>query len=178
MTTRLSDDLVPLVKFPARHRREPQLYIVEPTSSRMKGRIVDTDHRSASRDFVLPRGWTVEEKQRRNSSHIDKYYTEQKTGKRFRSLVSAKRYLNNTGNVTAASVSKVQHSEQVPGLMIWNGTGFDTVVTYPKPPEKVKWVFTGPEGYMFSAHVSGSDVSSSVKRTWSETFVSLIQDCY
>lgn len=50
------------------------------------------------------------------------------------------------------------------------------MVIDPNPPEKVKWVLTGPEGDMFSANVMGSDVSSSVKQTWSETFVSLIQD--
>ncbi|KAF8053387.1 hypothetical protein N665_1422s0009 [Sinapis alba] len=221
MQRRLSDDLVPLVKFPARHRREPQLYIVNPTSSRRKGSVEDTcfnergtgreisslvsvqrhlvgevderrfsrspkfyekcrteqDHRCASKDFLLPKGWTVEEIQRRNSSHIDKYYTEQKSGKRFRSLVSAERYLNSVGNGTVALVSEV-HSEQVPLLSIWNGIGFETVVIDPNPPEKVKWVLRGPGGDMFSAHVSGLDVYSSVKQTWSETFVSLIQDRY
>ncbi|KAF8054515.1 hypothetical protein N665_1327s0001, partial [Sinapis alba] len=196
MQTRLSDDLVPLVKFPARHRREPQLYIVDPTSSRRKGSVEDTcfnergtgreisslvslqrhlvgdvdarrlsrstkfyekcrtkqDHRCASKDFLLPKGWTVEEIHRRNSSHIDKYYTEQKSGKRFRSLVSAERYLNSVGNGTVALVSEV-HSEQVPLLSIWNGIGFETVVIDPNPPEKVKWVLRGPGGDMFSAHV-------------------------
>ncbi|KAJ0229860.1 hypothetical protein HA466_0312860 [Hirschfeldia incana] len=176
METRLSDEHIPLLEFPARHRREPQLYILEPTSSRMKGS-VDADHRSASRNFVLPEGWTVEEIQRRNSSHIDKTY------------------LSNAGNGTAASVSKQRrthvvkknhrsatvskvHSKQVPRLSIWNGTRFETVVIDPQPPKTVKWVFNGPEGNKFSAHVNGSDVSTSVKQTWSETFVSLIQDRY
>lgn len=57
-----------------------------------------------------------------------------------------------------------------------NRTGFQTVVVDENPPEKVKWVLNGPGGNMFSAHVSGSVVSSSVKQTWSEAFVSLIQD--
>ncbi|KAJ4911015.1 Methyl-CpG-binding domain-containing protein 7 [Raphanus sativus] len=224
MQTRPSDDLVPLVKFPSRHRREPQLYIVDPTSrpssrSRRKGNVdtkrfnesgtgkeitslvsikrhlvgevderrlsrstkfyekrrTEQDNRKRSKDFVLPQGWTVEARQRRDCSQIDKYYTEQETGKRFRSLVSAERYLNSVGNGTVSSVSKV-HSERVPLLAICNGTGYENVVIDPNPPEKVKWVLTGPEGDMFSANVMGSDVSSSVKQTWSETFVSLIQD--
>ncbi|CAH8296544.1 unnamed protein product [Eruca vesicaria subsp. sativa] len=202
------DDLVPLVKFPPRHRREPQLFIVDPTPSRKKKtstsrksvvkrrqpsspkrkRNLDTcsnetgtgreivyvepvqrhllgerrlsrsitfyerrrteqDHRRASKDFLLPQGWTVKEVQRRNSSHIDKYYTEQETGKRFRSLVSIERYLNDV-----ASFSKV-HSEQVPLLAIC-GIEYDTVVVDQNPPEKVKSVLKGPEGDMFRAHVS------------------------
>ncbi|KAJ0229861.1 hypothetical protein HA466_0312860 [Hirschfeldia incana] len=113
----------------------------------------------------------------------------------FRSLVSVKTYLSNAGNGTAASVSKQRrthvvkknhrsatvskvHSKQVPRLSIWNGTRFETVVIDPQPPKTVKWVFNGPEGNKFSAHVNGSDVSTSVKQTWSETFVSLIQDRY
>ncbi|KAJ0245934.1 hypothetical protein HA466_0175380 [Hirschfeldia incana] len=223
MQTRHPDDLVPLVKFPARHRREPQLYTVDATSSRRKGSVDNTcrndpagtgreitslvsaqgrlvgevdgrrlsrspkyyekrrteqDHRNprASKDFRLPPGWTVKAIQRRNSSDIDKYYTEQETGKRFRSLVSAERYLNSVGNGTLDSVSNV-HSEQVPLLAICNGTGSETEVVEPNPPpEKVKWLLTGSEGDMFSANVKGSDVSTSVKQTWSETFVSLIQD--
>lgn len=57
-----------------------------------------------------------------------------------------------------------------------NGIGFESVDIDPNPPEKVKWVLTGPGGNMFSAHVSGSDVSSSVQQTWSEAFLSLIQE--
>ncbi|WZZ31406.1 hypothetical protein YC2023_014807 [Brassica napus] len=213
MQTRLPDDLVPLVKFPPRHRREPQLYIVDLTSSRRKGSVdtgfnepgtgreisslvsvqrrlvgevddrrlsrspkfyekrrTEQGNHFASKDFRLPRGWTVKEVPRRNSPRsIDKvlmtdkrnqqvsycwllgYYTEQETGKRFRSLVSAERYLNSVGNGTVASVL---HS--VPLLAICNGTGFEPVVIDPSPPEKVKWLLTGPEGDMFGAHVGGS----------------------
>ena len=57
-----------------------------------------------------------------------------------------------------------------------DGIGFESVDIDPNPPEKVKWVLTGPSGNMFSAHVSGSDVSSSVQKTWSEAFVSLLQE--
>lgn len=195
MSSRLPDDLVPLVKFPPRHRREPQLYIVDLTSSRRKGSVdtgfnepgtgreisslvsvqrrlvgevddrrlsrspkfyekrrTEQGNHFASKDFRLPRGWTVKEVPRRNSPRsIDKYYTEQETGKRFRSLVSAERYLNSVGNGTVASVL---HS--VPLLAICNGTGFEPVVIDPSPPEKVKWLLTGPEGDMFGAHVGGS----------------------
>ncbi|CAF1890904.1 methyl-CpG-binding domain-containing protein 7 [Brassica rapa] len=163
MQTSLPQDLVPLVKFPPRHRREPQLYIVDPTSKgsvdtcfnepgsgreisslvsvqrHLVGEVDDRrlsrspkfyekrrteqGNRVASKDFRLPRGWTVKEVPRRNSPRsIDKYYTEQETGKRFRSLVSAERYLNSVGNGTVASVL---HS--VPLLAICNGTGYAPV---------------------------------------------------
>lgn len=56
MQTRPSDDLVPLVKFPSRHRREPQLYIVDPTSrpssrSRRKGNVDTVSGKAVLRSF-------------------------------------------------------------------------------------------------------------------------------
>ncbi|KAL5581068.1 hypothetical protein UlMin_013510 [Ulmus minor] len=48
--------------------------------------------------FRLSDDWLVEEVPRRASSrgnHLDKYYHEQSTGRRFRSLVAVKRYLSN-----------------------------------------------------------------------------------
>lgn len=92
------------------------------------------------------------------------FYIEPGTGKKFRSLPAVETYLNG-GAVD---------SEQI--LANPDGVGFESVAIDPNPPEKVKWVLTGPGGNMFSAHVSGSDVSSSVQKTWSETFVSLIQE--
>ncbi|KAL0709962.1 hypothetical protein Bca4012_016940 [Brassica carinata] len=125
-------------------------------------------HRVPSKDFNLPDGWIVEEKHRRNYSRIDRFYIEPGTGKKFRSLPAVETYLNGT----ADSVD----SEQLSILANQNGIGCESVAIDPNPPEKVKWVLTGPGGNMFSAHVSGSDVSSSVQKTWSEAFVSLIQE--
>ncbi|KAG2311027.1 hypothetical protein Bca52824_022584 [Brassica carinata] len=183
MQTRPSEDLVPLVKFPARHRREPQLYIVDPTSSRRKRRVdtcfseprtgreitalasvqrhlvgdvnqrrlsrspkfyekrrTEQDHRLASKDFRLPKGWTVEGIQRRDASQIDKVLMREEsfvsiTLSKKQESGSVERYLNSNGNGTVASVSKV-HSEQL--LAICNGIGCETVVSDPNPPEKVK----------------------------------------
>ncbi|CAF2120948.1 hypothetical protein BRARA_C01071 [Brassica rapa] len=242
-----SGDLVP-----AGNSRESQLQIVDltssrrkslhglnrprPSSRRSKGGVDDSDRRSyASKGFHLPKGWTVEEFPRRNSYHIDKFYVERKTGKRFRSLVSVERYLKQSGNRTdQQQVVLLQHhpvpskdfnlpdgwiveekprrnsgridrfytepgtgkkfrslpavetylngtvdsvdSGQLSILANPDGIGFESVDIDPNPPEKVKWVLTGPSGNMFSAHVSGSDVSSSVQKTWSEAFVSLLQE--
>ncbi|XP_024012173.1 methyl-CpG-binding domain-containing protein 7 isoform X2 [Eutrema salsugineum] len=265
-----SASLIPFDTFPAGHgrlSRETQLQIVDPTLSRRKlfpgwtvvnrpgsssprssNGSVDTNHRSveyASKGFRLPRGWTVEEVPRKNAYHIDKYYTERKTGKRFRSLVSVERYLQESRNCTdqqlmvlqshrglskgfslpegwiveekprrysshidrsyiepvtgkkfrslpaverylravgsgrvdsASMVGSLLHSEMLLLLANRNGTGFQTEVLDPNPPGRVKWIFTGPGGNKFSAHVNGSDVSGSVKQTWSEAFVSLIHD--
>ncbi|CAN7140348.1 unnamed protein product, partial [Brassica rapa subsp. narinosa] len=118
-------------------------------------------NRGRSRDFSLPDGWIVEGKPRSNSSQIDKTYIELGTGNKFRSLAAVERYLNGTDD----SVNSMVPSGRL-----------STVVVDENPPEKVKWVLNGPGGNMFSAHVSGSVVSSSVKQTWSEAFVSLIQD--
>ncbi|KAJ7947695.1 Methyl-CpG-binding domain-containing protein 7 [Quillaja saponaria] len=47
-----------------------------------------------SSSFTLPDGWYVEEKPRPSDpGHVDKYYYEPGTGKKFRSLVSVQRYL-------------------------------------------------------------------------------------
>nr|VDC79244.1 unnamed protein product [Brassica rapa] len=125
-------------------------------------------HPVPSKDFNLPDGWIVEEKPRRNSGRIDRFYTEPGTGKKFRSLPAVETYLNGT-------VDSVD-SGQLSILANPDGIGFESVDIDPNPPEKVKWVLTGPSGNMFSAHVSGSDVSSSVQKTWSEAFVSLLQE--
>lgn len=61
-------------------------------------------------------------------------------------------------------------------VMNLNDTRFQSEAIDPNQPKKVKWVLAGPGGNMFSAHVNGSDVSSSVRQTWSEAFVSLIRD--
>ncbi|CAH8297308.1 unnamed protein product [Eruca vesicaria subsp. sativa] len=144
-------------------------------------------HRGRPRDFSLPDGWIVEAKPRRSSGHIDKVHTsvglvifglrvmvqllvmfvclqsyiEPGTGNKFRSLAAVERYL--TGTVDSVN------------SMVPSGR-LSTVVVDENTPERVKWVLNGPGGNMFSAHVSGSVVSSSVKQTWSEAFVSLIQD--
>lgn len=148
-------------------------------------------NRVPSKDFNLPDGWIVEEKPRKNSGRIDRvhfthlplwfifglcliskplaavclqFYIEPGTGKKFRSLPAVETYLNG-GTVDSGQI-----------LANPDGTGFESVDIDPNPPEKVKWVLTGPVGSMFSAHVSGSDVSSSLQKTWSEAFVSLIQE--
>ncbi|PRQ33909.1 putative DNA-binding domain-containing protein [Rosa chinensis] len=48
-----------------------------------------------SSSFVLPDGWEIEEKPRKNTNtgHSDKYYIEPGTGRRFRSLVAVEKYL-------------------------------------------------------------------------------------
>ncbi|VVB16640.1 unnamed protein product [Arabis nemorensis] len=220
-----SAELVPLgVQFPASHRHEAQLQIVDPTSFRGKlppgwsvvnksrsssptsngsvytyyverrtgkrfrslvsverylnesGNHTDQQplmllqyHRVNSKDFNLPAGWIVEKKPRRNSTHIDRTYIEPGTGNKFRSMAAVERYLQATGNSTLDSIS-MERSERL------SLTGIQTEVIDQNPPEKVKWVLTGPDGNMFTANMSGSDVSSSVKQKWSEAFVSLIQD--
>ncbi|KFK27523.1 hypothetical protein AALP_AA8G394200 [Arabis alpina] len=126
-------------------------------------------HRVNSKDFSLPDGWIVEEKPRINSTHVDKTYIEPGTGNKFRSMAAVKRYLEATGNSTLDLVS-MEHSERL------SLTGFQAEVIDPNPPKKVKWVLTGSDGNTFTANMSGSDVSSSVKQKWSEAFVSLIQD--
>ncbi|KAL1208538.1 Methyl-CpG-binding domain-containing protein 7 [Cardamine amara subsp. amara] len=132
-------------------------------------------HRSPSKDFRLPDGWIVEEKPRRNTSHIDRSYIEPGTGNKFRSMAAVERYLQAVGNGIVNSVSMV-HSQRLSLAVSRFDTGFQNEVIDPNPPKKVKWVLTGPGGNMFTANVSGSDVSSSVKQTWSEAFVSLMQD--
>lgn len=52
--------------------------------------------------FQLPEGWIVEVRPRGPNSSIkmsDKYYYEPQTGRKFRSLVSVKRYLNGEGEI-------------------------------------------------------------------------------
>ncbi|KAJ4875117.1 Methyl-CpG-binding domain-containing protein 7 [Raphanus sativus] len=100
-----------------------------------------------SRDFSLPNGWIVEGKPRSNSSQIDKTYIEPGTGNKFRSLAAVERYLNGAND----SVNSMVPSGRL-----------SAVVIDEKPPEKVNWVLNGPGGNMFSAHVSGSVVPSSV----------------
>ncbi|KAJ0261395.1 Methyl-CpG-binding domain-containing protein 7 [Hirschfeldia incana] len=131
--------------------------------------LLQQHHRVPSKDFNLPDGWIVEEKRRRNCCRIDRFYIEPGTGKRFRSLPAVETYLN------GGTVDSVD-SGQLSILANPDGIGFESVDIDPNPPEKVKWVLTGPGGKMFSAHVSGSDVSGSVQKTWSEAFVSLIQE--
>ncbi|CAL9244294.1 unnamed protein product [Arabidopsis halleri] len=130
------------------------------------------NRRGHSKDFSLPDGWIVEEKPRKNSSHIDRSYIEPGTGNKFRSMAAVERYLQAVENSTVDMV----HSERLALLMNRNGTRFQNEVIDPNPPKKVKWVLTGPGGDKFTANVSGSDVSSLVKQTWSEAFVTLIQD--
>ncbi|CAN7033128.1 unnamed protein product [Brassica oleracea var. botrytis] len=136
-------------------------YLKDPGKRADKKPMLIEYHRPRSKGFSLPDGWIVEGKPRSNSSHIDKTYIEPGTGNKFRSLAAVERYLNGTDD----SVNSMVPS----GRLL-------TVVVDENPPEKVKWVLNGPGGNMFSAHVSGSVVSSSVKQTWSEAFVSLIQD--
>ncbi|XP_010443760.1 PREDICTED: methyl-CpG-binding domain-containing protein 7-like [Camelina sativa] len=127
--------------------------------------------RSHSKDFRLPDGWIIEEKPRKSSTQIDRSYIEPETGNKFRSMAAVERYLLAVGNGAVDSVSN-----QLALAVNRNDTRFLKEVIDPNPPKKVKWVLTGPGGNMFTAKVSGSDVSSSVKQTWSEAFVSMIQD--
>ncbi|CAH8386463.1 unnamed protein product [Eruca vesicaria subsp. sativa] len=126
-----------------------------PKDQQQQQLVLSQHHPVPSKDFNLPDGWIVEEKHRRNSCRVDRCYIEPGTGKKFRSLPAVETYLNG-GTVDSGQLSVLAN----PG----------------NPPEKVKWVLTGRGGNMFSAHVSGSDVSGSVQKTWSEAFVSLIQD--
>ncbi|XP_010455539.1 PREDICTED: methyl-CpG-binding domain-containing protein 7-like [Camelina sativa] len=130
-------------------------------------------YRRRSKDFRLPDGWIIEEKPRKSSTQIDRSYIDPETGNKFRSMAAVERYLLAVG--AADSVSMVQ-SNQLALAVNRNDTRFLKEVIDPNPPKKVKWVLTGPGGNMFTAKVSGSDVSSSVKQTWSEAFVSMIQD--
>ncbi|KAG2297349.1 hypothetical protein Bca52824_044018 [Brassica carinata] len=144
-------------------------YLKESGNRKDQQQLVLLHHqRAPSKDFNLPDGWFVDEKPRRHSGRIDRAYIEPGTGKKFRSLPAVETYLNGT-------VDSVD-SGQLSILADPNGIGFESVDIDPNPPEKVKWVLTGPGGNMFSAHVSGSDVSSSVQQTWSEAFLSLIQE--
>ncbi|KAL2332110.1 hypothetical protein Fmac_019691 [Flemingia macrophylla] len=48
--------------------------------------------------FGLPPGWTVEEKPRHsNPAHVDRYFYEPYTGKKFRSLLAVQRHLEEAG---------------------------------------------------------------------------------
>ncbi|CAH2069391.1 unnamed protein product [Thlaspi arvense] len=134
--------------------------------------MVSQYHRGHSKDFSLPDGWIVEEKPRRGSSHIDKFYIEPGTGKKLRSMAAVETYLNGAAD---SFQSIVHHSQRLSLFGNLNITGFQTEDIDPTPPQKVKWVLTGPGGKMFSAHVGGSEISSSVKQTWSKAFVSMIQ---
>ncbi|KAL0729401.1 hypothetical protein Bca4012_025494 [Brassica carinata] len=175
MQTRPSEDLVPLVKFPARHRREPQLYIVDPTSSRRKRRVdtcfseprtgreitalasvqrhlvgdvnqrrlsrspkfyekrrTEQDHRLASKDFRLPKGWTVEGIQRRDASQIDKVLMREES---FVSLISSVRMIEHIVLIgllnkeefvlvpCSITLSKKQESGSVERYLNSNGNG-------------------------------------------------------
>ncbi|CAN8301240.1 unnamed protein product [Cochlearia groenlandica] len=131
-------------------------------------------HHVHSKEFSLPDGWIVEEKPRKHSSQIDRTYIEPETGDKFRSLAAVERYLKAAEN--GSTVKSIVHSERVSLLTKQNNSGYKTEVIDSNPPKRVKWVLTGPSGDMFSAHVSGSEVSSSVKQTWSEAFISVIQD--
>ncbi|CAN8244415.1 unnamed protein product [Cochlearia groenlandica] len=128
-------------------------------------------HHDHSKDFSLPDGWITEHKPRRDARRVDKYYIEPGTGRKFHSLPSVERYLQEVGKSRVDSVSMV-HPERLSLLLMNRKDEF----TDPKPPKKIKWVLTGPSGNMFTANVSGSDVSGLVRQTWSEAFVSLIQD--
>ncbi|KAK7402172.1 hypothetical protein VNO78_14226 [Psophocarpus tetragonolobus] len=59
------------------------------------GREDEHQHSSivTSSHFRLPDGWLVEEKPRASKSHVDKYYYEPGTGRKFRSLLAVQRHL-------------------------------------------------------------------------------------
>ncbi|KAK9940388.1 hypothetical protein M0R45_017052 [Rubus argutus] len=141
---------------------------------------MQSSRRSSS--FTLPDGWEIEEKPRNNCpGHIDKYYIEPGTRKRFRSLISVERYLTEENEHTplqALIPAQNNHSEHssFPKKSISGETGRPSELNIGSPPTKVNWVLAGPGGNMWSPFMDDSRVADSVKQKWSEIFKSSIYD--
>uniref|UniRef100_A0A7N0TD00 MBD domain-containing protein n=1 Tax=Kalanchoe fedtschenkoi TaxID=63787 RepID=A0A7N0TD00_KALFE len=85
-----------------------------PSSSRLDLAIVPLSQDSPA-NFTLPGDWVVEERKRTAGmlrGNTDKYYHEPGTGRKFRSLVSVKRYLTKTGDYEITS--KMAQSDVTP----------------------------------------------------------------
>lgn len=52
----------------------------------------------------------------------------------------------------------------------------DPLLDFSSTPPKIKWVFNGSRGNVWSPSASGSLVQESVKQKWSEAFASYIQE--
>ncbi|PSR90035.1 Methyl-CpG-binding domain-containing protein, partial [Actinidia chinensis var. chinensis] len=83
-----------------------QLAVVPPTTSA----ITTTPSR-----FKLPNGWYVKNVLRSDGSRIDKYYLEQGTGRKFRSLKEVERYLTGVEYTPSRKALKLSNHIESPG---------------------------------------------------------------
>ncbi|KAK4254977.1 hypothetical protein QN277_008044 [Acacia crassicarpa] len=72
----------------------------------------DTQTRGSALSYGLPDNWIVEEKPREDVGIIDRTYIEPGTGRRFRSLLAAQRYLGEDNGFTATAKPLLKHGSE------------------------------------------------------------------
>ncbi|XP_054813054.1 methyl-CpG-binding domain-containing protein 7 isoform X2 [Prosopis cineraria] len=164
----------------------------------------ETQTRGSAPSFGLPDSWIVEEKRRKYVGVKDRTYIEPETGKRFRSLLAAQRYLGEDNGYTATAKPLLESGTEKRSaagenccaedeiylkslkLEVKSKSGSPKKIGLDKdkkasmfdlscPPAKVKWVLSG-NGAFWTPFLDGSKVPDSVKQKWSDVFVSYIQD--
>ncbi|XP_076899560.1 uncharacterized protein LOC143553443 [Bidens hawaiensis] len=136
-----------------------------------------------SSPFKLPDGWIVEEVPRRNGGSADKYYYEQGTGQKFRSLLAVERYVTQMEeNLPLSAVLEEIREKNLPlskafklSSPIKSCGSYNTwkKSTMPKKektclPSKVNWVIGEDDAW--NAYLDQTLVPDSVKQQWGNMF--------
>ncbi|MFS7953591.1 putative methyl-CpG DNA binding, DNA-binding domain superfamily [Helianthus anomalus] len=141
---------------------------------------------SPSSRFKLPDGWIVEEVPRRSGGSPDKYYYEQGTGQRFRSLLAVERHVTQMEeNLPLSVVLEEIREKNLPlskafklSSPIKNCGSYNSWKKNMSRkekislPSKVNWVIAGTGGdNAWNAYVDETLVPDSVKQQWGNTFM-------
>ncbi|XP_076913257.1 methyl-CpG-binding domain-containing protein 7-like [Bidens hawaiensis] len=139
--------------------------------------------------FKLPDGWIVEEVPRRNGGSADKYYYEQGTGQKFRSLLAVERYVTQMEeNLPLSAVLEEIREKNLPlskafklsspikSCGSYNSWKKSTMSIKEKTclPSKVNWVIGEDDAW--NAYLDQTLVPDSVKQQWGNTFFMSIND--
>ncbi|KAK9053738.1 hypothetical protein SSX86_024812 [Deinandra increscens subsp. villosa] len=169
------------------HHIEKMLDWEENNDNQYELAIVSTPPPLPPPPFKLPDGWIVEEVPRRSGGSADKYYYEQGSGKKFRSLLAVERHITQAEENLPLSVvleeireknlpiSKAfKLSSPIKSCGSYNSWKKNMISRKEKTclPSKVNWVIADSGGDdAWNAYVDQTLVPDSVKQQWGNTFM-------
>lgn len=137
--------------------------------------VTPTKFKSTS-EFSLPDGWIMEEVPRRGINHVDRYYYEPGTGKKFRSWSTVQRHLAELQEKSPL-LSVLEElrdnnnnhaSYDSPKKSISRNKGDSS--SFSNPPSKINWVIGSSSGEKWHAFADDTLVPDSTKQQWGNRF--------
>ncbi|CAI9105312.1 OLC1v1004209C1 [Oldenlandia corymbosa var. corymbosa] len=161
--------------------------LTEDTLNKSHLPIIASSETAANSPYNLPDGWIIEEVPRSNASHIDKYYYEPGTGRKFRSLSAAQRHaaeLNEDAPLSAlveeikdmnrplSQTIKLCQGVKKPSSSNKKSTKTsDQTSSFVDLPEKVEWVLHSHRGDEWKPFLCDRAIPDSLKEQWRERFL-------